>query len=93
MSKKAYVRPVLVKQVAGVMNKFGNSGYRDFRDTIDGVKVESLVKSFGSPLFVLERKILTVIAESIPHFHPLPQCQNGLALQDKLPGCCMCDSP
>jgi diaminopimelate decarboxylase len=56
MSKKAYVRPVLVKQVAGVMNKFGNSSYRDYRDTVDGVKVESLIKNFGSPLFVLSQR-------------------------------------
>ncbi len=58
MTKKKYIRPVLIKQVAGVMNKFGNSCYRSFRDSIEGVPVETLVKKFGSPLFVISRKNL-----------------------------------
>jgi len=59
MPKKPYMRPTFVKQMAGVMNKFGNSYYRSFRDNIDSVSIESLVETCGSPLFVFSERTLT----------------------------------
>ncbi len=52
MSKKVYTRPSLVKQVVGVMNKFGNSRTQNYKDTIDGVLISDMIEEFGSPLFV-----------------------------------------
>lgn len=53
-----YVKPTFVKQMIGVMNKFGNAYYRSFCDNIDGVTIEQLVKKFGSPLFVFSMRKL-----------------------------------
>ena len=58
MGKKTYIRPIFVKQVAGVMNKFGTSFYKSYRDSIDQVQIESLVSQFGSPLFVLNHRTM-----------------------------------
>lgn len=58
MSKKSYIRPVFVKQVAGVMNKFGVSNYKSYRDSIRGVAINNLVEQFGSPLFIIDQKMI-----------------------------------
>ncbi len=58
MGNKSYVKPTLVKQLAGVMNKFGNSYYKSYKESIDGVSVSSLTEKYGSPLFVFSEKKL-----------------------------------
>lgn len=58
MKKKPYIRPSISKQTIGVMNKFGNTFYKSYKDRIDGVPVEELIQKFGSPLFVFSEKSL-----------------------------------
>jgi diaminopimelate decarboxylase len=58
MPKKPYMKPVFVKQNVGVMNKFGNSYLKSFRETIDGITISDLVAGFGSPLFVMSERTL-----------------------------------
>lgn len=38
------------------MNKFGNSYYKSYRDSIHGISIENLVKQYGSPLFIIDQK-------------------------------------
>jgi diaminopimelate decarboxylase len=58
MTKKLYMRPTFIKQVVGVLNKFGNTYYRSFCEKIDGVAVDALVEKLGSPLFVFSEKTI-----------------------------------
>jgi len=53
MNKKLYVKPTINKQESGRMNKFGSVFHRNYRDNIDGVKIDDIVKKFGSPVFVM----------------------------------------
>ena len=53
MSKKIYVKPSIKKQESGRMNKFGSVFHRNYRDNIDGAKIDDIVKNFGSPVFVM----------------------------------------
>jgi diaminopimelate decarboxylase len=56
--KLKYERPFIKKMNTGLMNKFGTQNEAETLRDIDGVTVKSLVKEFGSPLFVLsERQI------------------------------------
>jgi diaminopimelate decarboxylase len=56
--KLKYERPFIKKMNTGLMNKFGTQNEAETVREIDGVTVKSLVKEFGSPLFVLsERQI------------------------------------
>lgn len=58
--KKSYEKPVIKRLVTGLMNKYGRSpSYaRKVRTAIDEVTVESLVSTFGSPLFVYSERSL-----------------------------------
>lgn len=56
--KQAWVAPVIVRHNASGMNKFGNVRQAQFRDEISGVSIAELVKSHGSPLFVLSEEQL-----------------------------------
>ena len=59
MSKPAYERPVLVRHQMGMMNKFSRTQASRPMTHIDGVAVDELVKTYGSPLFVFsERKLV-----------------------------------
>jgi diaminopimelate decarboxylase len=56
--KLKYERPFIKKMNTGLMNKFGTQNEAETVRDIDGVTVKSLVREFGSPLFVLsERQI------------------------------------
>ena len=58
MSKKQYERPIIKSLNKGLMNKFGTRTEYAAIKQIEGVSVKSLLKDYGSPLFVLsERKI------------------------------------
>lgn len=51
--KKFYERPVVTKLQSGIMNKFGSGPAVSAVETIDGVRISSLIEQFGSPLFVI----------------------------------------
>ncbi|MBI4861386.1 MAG: alanine racemase [Candidatus Riflebacteria bacterium] len=54
---REYAKPRIVEHREGMLNKFGEAA-STFIDSIEGVKVASLVKEFGSPLFVLSERII-----------------------------------
>jgi len=75
-SKKPYSRPVIRKQYMGAANKFGGFAVPEPIMSIDGVSIDSLVKEYGSPLFVfsentLRRKVRELnqaFSSRYPHF-------------------------
>jgi len=54
---REYVKPRIIQQREGMMNKFGAVTSR-FVDNIEGVKIAKLTEEFGSPLFVLSEKTI-----------------------------------
>ena len=58
MEKTAYKRPMLVRHQMGMMNKFSRVAAMQPQTHIDGVSVEELVQTYGSPLFVFSEKTL-----------------------------------
>jgi diaminopimelate decarboxylase len=56
MSKIRYERPVIKKLETGMPNKFGTRTEYEPVTQIDGVSVSSLIKEYGSPLFVISEK-------------------------------------
>ncbi len=56
--KKEYVRPTIRRQFMGYANKFGGLAAPEAMPSIDGVSVKTLVKDFGSPLFVFSEATL-----------------------------------
>ncbi len=52
MSKPIYERPTLVRHQMGMMNKFGRAQAMQPLESIDGVSVDELIATYGSPLFV-----------------------------------------
>ena len=58
MSKPLYEPPILIRHQAGMMNKFGRAHSMRPLDRIDGVTVDELVKTYGSPLFVYSARTL-----------------------------------
>ena len=57
-SKPRYEVPTIVRNASGLMNKVGHRGSLESRTQIDGVDVDSLIKDFGSPLFVFSEGTL-----------------------------------
>ena len=56
-----YEKPVIIQLKTGLMNKFGQFSAlysKKVRDNIDGVSIEELISTFGSPLFVFSEKKL-----------------------------------
>lgn len=58
MKKQAYERPVIQKLNTGLMNKFGTKTEFAPVTHIDDCGVESLIKEYGSPLFVLSERTM-----------------------------------
>ncbi|MCP4290536.1 MAG: diaminopimelate decarboxylase [bacterium] len=58
-SKVPYEKPLMVKHVTGMMNKFGSNPAFVPLEEIDGVRVSSLVEQYGSPLFVFSEKTIS----------------------------------
>ncbi|HOW41273.1 MAG TPA: hypothetical protein PL123_12070 [Bacteroidales bacterium] len=77
MEKLSYERPAIRKMNAGLMNKFGARIENEPVTQIDGVPVSSLIRDFGSPLFVIsEKQIRSNIQNAIRIFrtrYPLVQ--------------------
>lgn len=58
MEKKRYERPTIRKMNTGLMNKFGTKTENEPVTHIESVSVKSMLKDYGSPLFVIsERQI------------------------------------
>lgn len=58
MSKKIYERPILRKVVEGIPNKFGTLKRLQPISSIDGVEIDSIIDTYGSPVFVLSEKTI-----------------------------------
>lgn len=58
MKKLQYERPVIQRINAGLMNKFGTRTEYNPITHIDDVSVKSLIKEYGSPLFVLSETMI-----------------------------------
>ena len=56
MEKKRYERPTLRKMNTGLMNKFGTKTENEPVTHIESVSVKSMLKDYGSPLFVISEK-------------------------------------
>lgn len=56
--KKAWQSPVIQQMNGGLMNKFGTRTDYTPMKQIDGVSVSSLLRDYGSPLFVLSERTL-----------------------------------
>ena len=56
MAKKVYERPIIRPLNTGMMNKFGTRTEYLPVTHIDGVSVKSLIKQYGSPLFVFSER-------------------------------------
>ncbi len=64
MTREPWSKPTIVMQVTGLMNKFGRHSAKKPIDEIDGVSVEELMTTYGSPLFIFsERAIRTKFKE------------------------------
>ena len=58
MTKPPYERPVLVRHQVGLMNKLNRAQTARPLTHIDGVSVDELIETYGSPLFVFSEKTL-----------------------------------
>jgi diaminopimelate decarboxylase len=56
MEKVRYERPIIQKMNTGLMNKFGTRTEYEPVTNIESVSVKSLIKDYGTPLFVLSEK-------------------------------------
>lgn len=56
MDKIRYERPVIFKMNTGLMNKFGTKSENEAVTHIESVPVNSMLKQYGSPLFVISEK-------------------------------------
>ncbi|MEA3504408.1 MAG: diaminopimelate decarboxylase, partial [Bacteroidota bacterium] len=56
MEKKRYERPIIKRLETGIPGKFGRPERPDIMTHIDGVSVKSMLKDYGSPLFVMSEK-------------------------------------
>ncbi|HET9958546.1 MAG TPA: alanine racemase [Polyangiaceae bacterium] len=73
MQTQIYERPVIVRNPVGLMNKIGRRGDVRSQREIDGVPIQELCQSFGSPLFVFsERRLRSRIAEERAAFAKYP---------------------
>ncbi|HNS17812.1 MAG TPA: hypothetical protein PKH94_00370 [Bacteroidales bacterium] len=58
MEKQRYERPILKKLEMGMPGKFGIAANLPPTTHIDGISVDSLVDSYGSPVFILSEKTI-----------------------------------
>src|SRR5665647_182317 len=56
MEKIRYERPIILKMNTGLMNKFGTRTEYEPVTHIESVSVKSLIKDYGTPLFVISEK-------------------------------------
>ncbi len=58
MEKQRYERPILKKLEMGMPGKFGIAANLPPTTHIDGISVDSLVETYGSPVFILSEKTI-----------------------------------
>ncbi len=58
MKKKPYERPIIQRLNAGLMNKYGAGHNASPVTHIDGNPVKDLLKTYGSPLFVISERVI-----------------------------------
>ena len=58
MTMQPYDRPIIARHQTGMMNKFSRVQAMQPQTHIDGVPVQTLVDTYGSPLFVFSEKTL-----------------------------------
>ncbi|MCB9688355.1 MAG: alanine racemase [Alphaproteobacteria bacterium] len=58
MTRRPYERPIIVRHESGLGNKLSRVPALRPQEEIDGVSVEELVKTYGSPLFVFSEQTL-----------------------------------
>jgi len=58
MEKQRYERPVIKKLESNMPNKYGMRTEYDPITHIDGVSVKTMIKEYGSPLFVMSEKTI-----------------------------------
>ncbi len=58
VSRPLYTRPVIARHLMGMMNKFSRVQSMQAQTHIDGVSVEELVQTYGSPLFVFSERTM-----------------------------------
>ncbi|MDD5582707.1 MAG: alanine racemase [Candidatus Marinimicrobia bacterium] len=58
MGKIAFERPLIQKIQAGLPSKYGMVRRPEPIEDIEGISIESLLKEYGSPLFILSEKVL-----------------------------------
>ena len=58
MEKQRYERPILKKLEMGMPGKFGVAANLPPTTHIDGISVDSLVETYGSPVFILSEKTI-----------------------------------
>ncbi|MDP2751737.1 MAG: alanine racemase, partial [Rhodocyclaceae bacterium] len=56
--KKTWQKPVITLHRVGLSNKFGSARFQHFIGDVDGISIADLVKTHGSPLFVLSEQRL-----------------------------------
>ncbi len=56
--KKAWKKPTLTPHRLGALNKFGSTAATQYNEDFEGVAIAPLLKTYGSPLFILSEKRL-----------------------------------
>lgn len=56
--KKTYEKPFIKRQYGGITNKFAGLTQTVIQDKIEGVEVNTLIKKYGSPVFVYSQKCI-----------------------------------
>lgn len=57
MAKKSYSAPTIERRIAGIQDKFGR-GTPPYQDNIENIPIKTLVKNYGSPLFVFSERYI-----------------------------------
>lgn len=55
MPKKPYSAPMIERRIAGIQDKFGRAT-PSYQDNIENIPIKTLIKKYGSPLFVFSEK-------------------------------------
>ncbi len=67
MEKQRYERPILKKLETGMPSKFGRAAYLSPTTHIDGNQVGDLLKTYGSPLFVISENTVRSVFRKASH--------------------------
>lgn len=57
-NKKKWIKPVMSPFRSGGMNKFGTGTHTLWKSDIDGIAIDQLMDTFGSPLFIVSERTL-----------------------------------